>query len=487
MRRICIIGSGVAGSTLALELERSGHDQVILLDCDSLTQSFDHNLDLDKKHSTYVNDIKTTGYGFGGSSNLWHGVLTDLDAEDYKYINSVTGKDIQSELQYYHKGLKKYFGDIDLNNRDEGSFRQLDPYIDFSALEEKKYVVQHHPTRFRKLIVDRLSDPNSNLKIINNAIAVKLITKKDNKISSLLYNKGGIEHKIHADVFIVSLGGLESPRLLLQSFKNSPLRREFIGKGLMDHPFAIIGYFSVPKYVFYKQHGRRKLLTNNSERIGYRVPNKFRMSDLNHSLFIRPGMSKDVEKTRKALKMLIYGKPSIRNIVSIISNPHIIKVAIGLLSERFGLGYFTKNFLISAQLEQFSCSASNVVLSNKYDKFNRQIPQINQMVSDEAMLDIQNMQNHFDNIAKDGCRFEKFELNRDDILPGAHYSGTCRMGSDKDLSVVDSNLLYHGIKNLYICDASVIPKIGNANLVYTISALALRLAAHLKKPTARIK
>ena len=43
-----------------------------------------------------------------------------------------------------------------------------------------------------------------------------------------------------------------------------------------------------------------------------------------------------------------------------------------------------------------------------------------------------------------------------------HPVGTCRMGTEKD-SVVDPKLRVHGIANLYVADASVMPKITSAN------------------------
>ena len=77
------------------------------------------------------------------------------------------------------------------------------------------------------------------------------------------------------------------------------------------------------------------------------------------------------------------------------------------------------------------------------------------------------------------AKFSKFEVKAEDVLPVVHYSGTCRMGLDKNSSVVDPDLCYHGLKNLYVCYASVIPKIGNANLTFTIAASARRLTDYL--------
>lgn len=68
-----------------------------------------------------------------------------------------------------------------------------------------------------------------------------------------------------------------------------------------------------------------------------------------------------------------------------------------------------------------------------------------------------------------------------DILPprGDHSSGTCRMGVDEASSVTDRNLLVHGLENLYVCSNAVLPNAAAVNPTLTLSALALRLGAHL--------
>ena len=63
-----------------------------------------------------------------------------------------------------------------------------------------------------------------------------------------------------------------------------------------------------------------------------------------------------------------------------------------------------------------------------------------------------------------------------EVMPlGAHPSCTCRIGE-----VVDSNL-ETTIKNLYCCDASVLPQAMGAPVVWTLAALGKRLAKHIDK------
>ena len=66
------------------------------------------------------------------------------------------------------------------------------------------------------------------------------------------------------------------------------------------------------------------------------------------------------------------------------------------------------------------------------------------------------------------------------IAPGlasfnsAHNQGTCRMGLDAATSVVDQNLKVHGLKNLYVMDASVMPSSASTHVMIPIMVMADR-------------
>ncbi|WPB55383.1 GMC family oxidoreductase [Xylophilus sp. GOD-11R] len=63
------------------------------------------------------------------------------------------------------------------------------------------------------------------------------------------------------------------------------------------------------------------------------------------------------------------------------------------------------------------------------------------------------------------------------VLPRtAHTIGTCRMGTDRETSVVDAQGRSFDIGNLWICDNSVFPSALVANPALTIMALSLRTA-----------
>ena len=65
-----------------------------------------------------------------------------------------------------------------------------------------------------------------------------------------------------------------------------------------------------------------------------------------------------------------------------------------------------------------------------------------------------------------------------------HHIGTTRMSDDPRSGVVDRDCRVHGLGNLYVAGSSVFPTTGIVNPTFTIVALAIRLADHLRQRTA---
>jgi choline dehydrogenase-like flavoprotein len=71
------------------------------------------------------------------------------------------------------------------------------------------------------------------------------------------------------------------------------------------------------------------------------------------------------------------------------------------------------------------------------------------------------------------------QMSRKWIVNG-HHMGTTRMSANPNEGVVDPNLKVHGVGNLYVAGSSVFPSGGISNPTFTIVALSLRLASHVK-------
>lgn len=64
----------------------------------------------------------------------------------------------------------------------------------------------------------------------------------------------------------------------------------------------------------------------------------------------------------------------------------------------------------------------------------------------------------------------------DFVARGKHHCGTTRMSDDPRTGVVDANGRVHGMSNLYISSSSVFPTMGYANPTLTIGAMSIRMA-----------
>ena len=483
MKHILIIGSGMGGSILALELLRLKNHRVTLLDIDSLDVEVDRNSELEKDLDDGLQEQTTLGYGYGGSSNLWHGVMGLFDPEDWMSFEKKLGsRKLKDDVESGLPRLSEYFGKgLDfLRNRTENTVTQMSQWLDTSRLESKRYVVQLWPTRFREKIKAAKRRYPDRLTLCTNAVAIKLNVDDRGSIESItIVSDRGLE-KLSADIFVASMGALESPRFLKQSFLGASVDNNVIGKGLMDHPHVIIGELASPKKFFYRQHAVNGLFARASNRIGFTVPVSERKSrELNHSIIVRPSFGDDEATSRAALKAIVQGG----NFGTLVSNcfeDSTFRRAIAILAcEKLGVGVYTNRFLVSLQLEQLQDNRGRVELTKDVDKFGRAIPKVTRYFSRELIEDLSHMKTLVRKLCKNGSNFKEFDVGHKHFLSGSHHSGTCRIGLSAADSVVDVNLKYHTIDNLYICDASIFPKIGNVNLSATIALFAVRLARRL--------
>ena len=480
--KICVIGSGIGGSILVNELAKHRMFHVTVVDCDYLSDSFNASFNLEKKQDKKLAGEVTTGYGYGGTSNLWHGVLTTLDEEDWSEIDRVCDRNISDEWFESAKKLDRYFKSIDLKRMNRlGSLETIESFLKIDALIPKNYYVQKLPFRSRKLIKEIIAN-KKNVDLLEGAIAISLETNSNGVAEKLRYIQDGTLGTFQADLFVIAAGALESPRFLQQSFgRNFPVPFH-LGKGLMDHPHAIIGKLTLAKKIFYKSHGGTSSSLLSPYRTGLLIKSEARSTKyLNHSIFLRPHLGDDHIQWRENIKALVQEKISLSLVARIVFFKDIFSTLLVLLAEKFGFGIYTDQIAVSVQLEQAIEEGGEVVLSESVDKYHRMIPEIKRRFSQNHLDDIKAIHLLMREASHGDTQYQEYALGFSDLSSGAHHSGTCRMGHDARSSVVDPNLKYHGCENVYVCDASIIPKIGNANLSLTIGGFAIRLAQHLIK------
>jgi choline dehydrogenase-like flavoprotein len=486
--KICIIGSGIGGGTLAKKLAEQNQEFIIIeageWSGDSENVSYE-NIGLD------FGVRSTTTVQIGGTSNLWHGVLAPLDKIDFEkrdwIPNSGWPVNLEDLKPYYKKASKvlkvenyEYFEKDGLDNKLNA---QLDNLIYNKEYLKNKLFQQPLPNVNFKDIVKKICEHSDIHHLYYNSTALELINE-NGKITKLkVGNRNGSFSYVEAEQFIVCSGALETPRLLL----NSHIENQNIGKYLMDHPMGNLCQLEFLKPEKYPIYSDTKYSSNMKIKTGLELKDeKQRELKLpNHNFYLRPsfikGINDESEKVKLSLLAFKDGGVTIKDVWKVFTNLNVIKQ---IIAYKFSLDVTFKYADLFFVTEQIPSENSYVGLSDKKDKWGYNKSLVKWQVSDE---DIQNMKVWFELLLTDLFPKEHYkfthtleDFNWKAIFTSAiHHVGTCRMGCNKEEGVIDQNLKVFGIDNLYICDGSIFTTAGNVNNGLTISAFACRLAEYL--------
>ena len=141
------------------------------------------------------------------------------------------------------------------------------------------------------------------------------------------------------------------------------------------------------------------------------------------------------------------------------------------MKERFG-----HTVGLASDGEQLPDERNRVTLdSDVKDNYGLPVPRITNVCfqNESAMVEAIS-RSHREILEAGGAR----DIRVDKMVPGgsSHYLGTCRMGKNRERSVVNSECRTHDVPNLYIGDGSVFVTGAAVNPALTISALAARTA-----------
>ncbi|MBK8278020.1 MAG: hypothetical protein IPK92_19960 [Nitrospira sp.] len=76
--------------------------------------------------------------------------------------------------------------------------------------------------------------------------------------------------------------------------------------------------------------------------------------------------------------------------------------------------------------------------------------------------------------------FEEGDRWLEDVVDVYHQTGGTPMSEHPSGGVADAQLRVHGVANLFLASCSVFPSAGSANPTFTLLALTVRLADHLR-------
>jgi choline dehydrogenase-like flavoprotein len=476
---VCIAGTGPAGMTLATQLLDSGLDVIVLE-----SGGFDFDADyqaLNAGRTVGIKSLKPLDWRvrqFGGTSAHWEGFCRPLDRGDFTQRDWIPGSgwpiDYDTLEPYYVRAQQTLeVGALDYDAK------HMSERVGIPLLTDDDRVIDHRfyrlspPTRFgpryRKAI-EEAEDVNAYLHatLIDIVLNDKLGSVERFDCSTLEGNRFSVE----ADRFVIALGGLDNPRLLLASNKqveggiaNGSGK---VGRAFIEHPHYYKAAATVwPQGTDLRWFNARTVTLDDED--GARV-----------GVLGTIGLRPEVRAAEGLLNM------SLGLAVSKIAEEKTGEIspvhASSLLGQPGKDGAIVR---ITCRTEQSPYEESTVTLDDDRDALGVPKLILNWQVRDD---DKRALRRGLEIVGSELGRLglgrlwtprkgDRFDWN---TQPGGHHMGATRMGSDPKTSVVDANLRCHDVKNLYVAGSSVFVTVGDANPTLTLVALAHRLSDHLR-------
>ena len=513
---ICIVGAGVAGITLASELDGISKN-VCLVESGAykLDEEVQSLCELENLGYPIRENFMSRVRHFGGTSNIWPGKCMLLDVVDFKKRSWVpdSGWPIYySELfKHYQKASEVLnlpsFDKFDSNFWEQGASEKEKTFFHSKLLKLNVSMWAKKPLNFGKAYFSKLKRaPNVTVFVNSNSTEIELSDNGKSVESIHLACLNGNRFSIKAKVFILACGGLENARLLLVSKKQHANgvgnHYDVVGRYYMDHPRSVFGRVHLNgDYDLSKLLGF--LVSEGKVQIGIALPEKIQMDEglLNNYLSLERKFSEVYQETYytfiQLMKRLFRKGHTGKRLDFKNLKTDKINDLIYLLTPKEIIPHFayrcyralkkkrTRELVVVNYCEQQPNPESRVHLSNKRDRLNTNSLILDWKVGSEEKRTLLRLQEIFgEYLIKNGIGFLDNKTDSQDgimFTDASHHMGTTRMSDSPKKGVVDKNCKVHGINNLFIAGSSVFPAAGYANPTLTIVAFSLRLAEYIKR------
>jgi len=457
---IVIIGSGPAGITTALELERNKIESIIIEAGNFLPNSDAQELLKGSIKGDTYKDLTTSRLRqFGGTSGIWGGNCNPMRNEDFDNW-PIT----KLELDNYKEYSKKI---LNINYKENFFLEKFSKNLDI-------YNLVWSNVRFGEKYFKHIK----NSKYIHLSINTNFINFEGNNktISFIKCKKNNETFKLKSKFFVLSCGGIENSRLLLWS---KELNKSIfdpklpIGNFYMDHPFYNVGsgLLIYEKFISYFKSNtilNKPILTCN-DNLYISANNDFlkRKNILNAGLYIN---FRNIDENNNFFKQVRCVAPKfIKNIYENSKIKETYKININILQEQKAI----KENRITLDNTKDQTGIPHPIIFWKKNNIEKKSARI--ILEDLAKIFIDN------DIGRLSLNENLYNIDDYEVHVGNHQMGGTRMGIDTFDSVVDKNLKIHNLNNLFINGSSTFRSGSHTHPTYTIVKLAVRLGNHLSK------
>jgi choline dehydrogenase-like flavoprotein len=521
---VCIIGAGVAGISIANELNGSSAT-VLLLESggrryDSETQMLYRGSNVGRAY--YSLDTSRLRM-FGGTSNHWGGncrELSELDFEERDWVPHSGWPFPKADLADYYQRAARYLQLDDSDPSESQWAKESNFQISTSSMLQKR-ITQFSPKtpgqqKFRALSFgdayhERLKQSrNITVLLYANVVSMHPNHERTRIANVKVATFTNSSFSVRARHFVLAAGGIENPRILLASGERVDSENgigndnDLVGRFFMEHVGADVGEFTPSN----RDLSRMDIFETPEKRLDKRARELTRSKAyflLNREtqideriLSTASVMSRfDLPRSHSSDAYL-----SLKAVVGDVRHrvlptklfQHMQNIATGFddLGQSLRFKFSSKTsalpvYRVHVQSEQAPNPLSRVKLGSDQDHFGKPRAVLDWQLSE---LDLRSIRVSTMRMAREigrlGVGRMKINLPENDAdlrkaIDGHwHHMGTTRMSDDPKLGVVDRNSKVHGIDNLFVAGSSVFPTGGHSVPTYTITALAVRLSDHIK-------
>ena len=451
---VAIFGTGPAGITAALELEKKNIKCLLIEAGDENYSKTSQAFYKGKVIGDQITDLSSNRLRqLGGTSGIWGGWskpmekynfdLWPLKANDLDSYSKKACKILDINYQFRRSSLNKFFNQIEF---------------------------QYSKVRFAHKYKKHIKNSNNILLVLNTQLSHFIGHNNNTEYAVCISNK--VTKRVSTKYFILACGGIENSRILLwtrkknQGFIDDDLP---IGKYWMNHPWILGG-----AGIINKKKLKKKLENHFLE---YEGPLHFAAKEelINSKKILSAAIYMNAKEDTKIYKEII------KNILCVA--PEYGKKIAHMVSKKS-----LKCGNIFMHVEDAPNENNRIILDKEKDELGIPSVKLFYKTSEYSLKTAKLFLEEFgnlcvkDDIGRIAIKDSIYNLEAIKLLgPTCHHMGGTRMGINKFNSVVNKDLKVHNINNLYVSGSSNFVTGGYTNPTYTIVQLAIRLAEKINE------
>ena len=446
-----IVGAGPAGMTVARKLAAIGPVLIIEsggFDASPAVQALCEGEIVGLNYSL----TESRSRQFGGTSNLWAGWCAIFDPHDFLRRDWVAGSGWPfgaDTIEPYYMETARILNLGAPNFDAREIMAKTGTILPFNndLIVPSVWRFGEPKMEFGKHLRDEFEASTNLITLMYANVVDLLLDAEHSKVTQLMIRTlNGREGRILADVIVLACGGIETPRILLNA--SSQVRHglgnahDLVGRFFQEHPHE-----QLPSLVLHDMTWFRSSIERG-------------IYDYDRQFMLAIGLSAQAQEEAEVMnaRAHIYRTPCVDDETPKIGlfleqapNP---ESRVMLCAERDFLGM--RRVRLDWQLTELDWKTyekTALLLGREFEK------------SNAGHMRVPNQPTT--------CK------NRS-LIHTNHHIGTTRMAENSTDGVVNPNCRVHDLENLYIAGSSIFPTSSWANPTFTLVALSLRLADHLR-------